>query len=162
MAIEIERKFLVHPDRLPALPGGTRICQAYIPTLNDTTVRIRLRDKEAFITLKGPTVGISRAEFEYSIPFSDAEQMIDQLCSGGSIDKVRHEILHEGMLWELDIFSGENSGLIVAELELSNEEQTFTLPDWVECEVSDNPRYSNYALMQNPFSQWVAPTASVD
>lgn len=154
MAIEIERKFLVNQDRLPSLAQGTRICQAYIPTSNCTTVRVRLSGERAFITLKGPSVGVSRAEFEYEIPPADAQQMIDQLCSGGAIDKVRHEILHEGMLWELDIFSGENSGLIVAEIELTDETQQFAVPDWIDREVSSDPRYSNFALMQNPYSHW--------
>ncbi|MDP1932554.1 MAG: CYTH domain-containing protein [Gammaproteobacteria bacterium] len=162
MAIEIERKFLVRTDRLPPLPVGTRICQAYIPTLNRTTVRIRLSGSQAFIALKGPSIGVSRSEFEYPIPLVDAQQMIDQFCSGGTIDKVRHEILHEGMLWELDIFSGENSGLIVAEIELTDEAQAFALPDWVDCEVSADPRYSNYELMQNPYSRWVIETAAIE
>lgn len=154
MAIEIERKFLVHRDRLPPLGVGTRICQAYIPTLNRVTVRVRLSGTQAFITLKGPSVGVSRSEFEYEIPPADAQQMIEQLCSGGAIDKVRHEILHAGMLWELDIFSGDNSGLIVAEIELTDEAQQFALPEWIDCEVSADPRYSNSALVQNPFSRW--------
>lgn len=154
MAIEIERKFLVHRDKLPPLEHGTRICQAYIPTLNRVTVRIRLAGEQAFITLKGPSVGVSRTEFEYEIPPADARQMIEQLCSGGAIDKVRHEIPYAGMLWELDIFSGENCGLIVAEIELADEAQKFALPEWVDCEVSADPRYSNSALVLNPFSRW--------
>lgn len=154
MAMEIERKFLVLEQRLPALPIGTRICQAYIPTANNTTVRVRLSGDNAFITLKGPSMGVSRFEFDYAIPSADARQMIDQLCTGGSIDKVRYELLHEGMLWELDIFAGENSGLIVAEIELTDENQQFALPDWVDREVSDDPRYANSALVLNPFSRW--------
>lgn len=154
MAIEIERKFLVHRDRLPPLCAGTRICQAYIPTTNRTTVRIRLSGDTAFITLKGPSVGVRRSEFEYPIPSLDARQMIDELCSGGAIVKVRHELMHAGMLWEVDIFEGENAGLIVAEIELVEEAQSFALPDWIDCEVSSDPRYSNLALMLNPYCRW--------
>ncbi len=156
MAVEIERKFLVRQDRLPALPAGTRLCQGYIPTLNRTTVRIRLSGPRAFLTLKGPSTGLSRSEFEYEIPAQDAQQMIDQLCTGGTVDKMRYEIEHAGMVWELDIFAGENSGLIVAEIELQHEDQPFAKPDWIAEEVSADPRYSNFALLQTPFSRWVA------
>ena len=156
MAVEIERKFLVHMDRLPTLPSGTRLCQGYIPTLNNTTVRVRLSGIRAFLTLKGPSAGISRPEFEYEIPPQDAEQMIALLCAGGTVDKIRYEIEHEGLVWELDIFSGENSGLVVAELELTHEDQPFSVPEWVGEEVSSDSRYSNFALLQTPFKRWTA------
>ncbi|MEK7258366.1 MAG: CYTH domain-containing protein [Pseudomonadota bacterium] len=156
MAVEIERKFLVHQERLPTLPEGTRLCQGYIPTLNRTTVRVRLSGTRAYLTLKGPSNGLSRTEFEYEIPALDAQQMIDQLCAGGTVDKMRYEIEHEGMLWELDIFSGENSGLVVAEIELLHEDQPFIRPDWIGEEVSTDPRYSNLALLQNPYLRWAA------
>lgn len=156
MALEIERKFLVLPERLPLLPEGTRICQGYIPTLNRTTVRVRLSGTRAFLTLKGPSSGLSRSEFEYEIPALDAEQMIDQLCAGGTVDKMRYEIMHEGMVWELDVFLGENSSLIVAEIELLHEDQPFAVPDWIGEEVSTDPRYSNLALLLTPFNRWAA------
>lgn len=154
MVVEIERKFLVYEDRLPVLPACTRLCQGYIPTLNRTTVRVRLSDSRAFLTLKGPSVGVSRPEFEYEIPPQDAEQMIALLCAGGTVDKMRYEIEHEGLVWELDIFSGENSGLVVAEIELTHEDQPFSLPEWVGEEVSSDSRYSNFALLQTPFKRW--------
>lgn len=162
MAIEIERKFLVRRESLPALPAGDSICQGYIQTLNRTTVRVRLRGDQAFLTLKGPANGISRSEFEYPIPVADAIQILEQLCTSENpaqektIEKTRYEIPHDDMTWELDIFSGNNAGLIVAEIELSSERQVFSLPDWVGEEVSSDLRYSNLALMQNPFSTWGA------
>lgn len=154
MAVEIERKFLVHPDRLPSLVGGQRIVQGYIATADRTTVRIRLSDQQAWLTLKGLTTGISRAEFEYPIPAADARQMLDQLCSGGVVEKTRYRIEHEGLTWELDVFEGSNCGLIVAELELSSETQAFALPVWASEEVSHDPRYTNLALMLRPYQQW--------
>ncbi len=155
MGIEIERKFLVHADRLPALPPGERIVQGYVPTLNRVTVRIRLRGNRAWLTLKGPTTGIRRSEFEYEIPMTDAEAMLAELCQGGVIDKTRHEILHAGERWELDVFAGANAGLLLAELELADEQQGVVLPDWVAEDVSADLRYSNQALMQTPWSTWL-------
>jgi len=154
MAVEIERKFLVYSDRLPALADGQRIVQGYIPTADRTTVRVRLSDQQAWLTLKGRTTGISRPEFEYPIPATDARQILEQLCSGGLVEKTRYRIEHDGLTWELDIFEGSNSGLIVAELELSSEAQQFSQPAWVGEEVSHDPRYTNLALMLNPYLQW--------
>jgi len=154
MAVEIERKFLVHRDRLPALPAGETICQGYIPALDRITVRVRIRAARAWLTLKGPTTGISRSEFEYEIPVEDAKAILTQLCQPGAIEKTRHEIEHDGMRWELDVFAEANAGLMIAELELQDESQPFTLPDWVAEEVSADPRYSNQALLQNPWKRW--------
>lgn len=154
MAVEIERKFLVRPDRLPALVNGQRIVQGYIATADRTTVRVRLSDQQAWLTLKGRTTGISRAEFEYPIPAADARQMLDQLCGGGRVEKTRYCIDDDGLTWELDVFEGSNSGLIVAELELSSETQAFERPAWVGEEVSHDPRYTNLALMLHPYTLW--------
>ncbi len=154
MGIEIERKFLVHADRLPALPPGERIVQGYVPTLNRVTVRVRLRGNRAWLTLKGPTTGIRRSEFEYEIPLADAEAMLAELCQAGVIDKTRHEILHAGRRWELDVFAGANAGLLLAELELPSEVEPFALPDWAAEEVSADLRYSNQALIHTPWTTW--------
>lgn len=154
MGIEIERKFLVHADRLPVLPPGERIVQGYVPALNRVTVRVRLRGNRAWLTLKGPTTGISRSEFEYEIPVADAEAMLAELCQAGVIEKTRHEILHAGQRWELDVFAGANAGLLLAELELPSEDEPFALPDWVGEDVSSDLRYSNQALMQTPWTTW--------
>ena len=158
MAVEIERKFLVHRDLLPVLPPGDTIIQGYIPALNRITVRVRVRSDRAWLTLKGASTGISRSEFEYEIPLADARAMLAELCQAGVIEKTRYEIVHAGMRWELDIFAGANAGLIVAELELPHEDQQFEKPAWVAEEVSADPRYSNQALVQNPWTWW--PPAS--
>jgi len=152
LAIEIERKFLVHRERLPQLPEGETIIQGYIPALNRITVRVRIRAARAWLTLKGASTGIRRSEFEYEIPLSDARDMLAQLCQAGVVEKTRYEILHAGQRWELDIFAGANAGLLVAELELPHEDQPFEKPDWVAEEVSADPRYSNQALLQHPWT----------
>lgn len=157
MAIEIERKFLVHRELLPVLPVGETILQGYIPALNRITVRVRVRAGRAWLTLKGASTGIRRSEFEYEIALADARDMLAELCQAGVIEKTRHEIVHAGMRWELDIFAGANAGLIIAELELPHEDQPFEKPDWVAEEVSADPRYSNQALLQNPWTWWPAP-----
>jgi len=157
MAVEIERKFLVHRDRLPALPQGETIVQGYIPALHRITVRVRIRAERACLTLKGASSGISRSEFEYEIPVADARAILAELCPGGTITKTRYEIAYAGQRWELDIFAGANAGLLIAELELSHEDMPFETPDWVAEEVSADLRYSNQALLQNPWSWWPAP-----
>ena len=154
MATEIERKFLVNVEALPELPTGQHIVQGYIPTADKTAVRIRIKGDRAWLTIKGANTGMSRLEFEYPIPLIDAEQMLQQLCTGGAIDKHRYEIEHQGFVWELDIFAGNNQGLIVAEVELSDETQQPALPNWISTEVTADPRYYNSNLMQHPFKDW--------
>ena len=153
MAKEIERKFLVHAEKLPPLPAAHIIKQGYVPT-NGTTVRIRISNEQAFLTLKGKATGLTRSEFEYAIPLSDAQAMLDELCTTPYIAKRRYLINHAGHTWELDIFEGENQGLIVAEIELESEDEAFEKPAWVAAEVSDDPRYRNAYLVTHPFSQW--------
>lgn len=154
MAVEIERKYLVIPEKLPALHDGELIFQSYVPTANSSTVRVRLCGSNAFLTLKGPTHGISRAEFEYPIPPADAHEMLTRLCSPGAIEKSRYKVLNDGMVWEIDVFAGVNKGLIIAEIELESETQAFKLPNWIGAEVSADMRYSNLALMKTPWSTW--------
>ena len=153
MAQEIERKFLVHTDKLPPLPSPKVIKQGYVPT-EGTTVRVRISNDNAFLTLKGRATGITRSEFEYAIPVSDAESMLEELCMQPYISKKRYIIEHAGHTWELDIFEGENEGLIVAEIELEREDETFEKPEWVANEVSDDPRYRNAYLVKNPYKDW--------
>ncbi len=153
MATEIERKFLVDTAKLPPLPKPHIIKQGYVPA-NGVTVRVRLYDDNAFLTLKGRTQGVSRLEFEYPIPVSDAEEMLKALCMQPFIDKKRYEIIYAGHCWELDIFEGENQGLVIAEIELSNENESFEKPEWVTQEVSADPRYRNGNLVTKPYSQW--------
>jgi CYTH domain-containing protein len=116
-------------------------------------VRIRIAGDEAFLTIKGPVSGISRAEFEYPIPLEDARHLL-KLCEGPIIQKHRFAILHQGHCWEVDEFEGANSGLIVAEIELKNPEETVPHPDWLGKEVTGDPRYYNSNLTNHPYSQW--------
>ena len=155
MAKEIERKFLVDQEKLPALPTPYTIQQGYIAATG-ATVRVRIRNNEAFLTLKGKAKGLTRSEFEYPIPLADAKAMLSELCIHPFISKKRYLIEHEGHTWELDIFEGENEGLIVAEIELESETEPFAKPDWVTEEVSNDPRYRNAYLVTQPFSTWKA------
>ena len=154
MGIEIERKFLIDTKKLPTLKNGYQIKQGYIQTVDYTTVRVRIRDKEAFLTIKGKSVGARRLEFEYPITLQDANDMLDNLCQTSFIDKTRYHVHHEGHVWEVDIFEGTNTGLFVAEVELESEDETFIFPDWVTKEVTDDIRYFNSNLIENPYSTW--------
>jgi adenylate cyclase len=153
MGIEIERKFLVIGDEWRALAPGTLYRQGYIPTL-ESTVRIRIIDDRGFITIKGMTQGISRSEFEYEIPLTDATQMLDTLCKSPLIEKYRHKISLNGLVWEVDEFLGQNQGLIMAEVELKSADQSIDLPSWIGEDVSHDPRYYNSNLAKHPFSTW--------
>ncbi|MFE4106776.1 CYTH domain-containing protein [Almyronema epifaneia] len=155
MGVEIERKFLVKGDRWRSLGSSEFYRQGYLTTAQDgCTVRVRLVGDRACVTIKGRTVGNRRAEFEYAIPAADAEEMLDTLCQKPLIEKNRYKILSGSLVWEVDEFMGENAGLIVAEVELSDPQQVIDLPDWVGEEVSGDPRYFNAYLAQQPFSQW--------
>ena len=154
MAKEIERKFLVDFQKLPPLSNPYSIKQGYISGCISATVRIRIRNEEAFLTLKGKTNGLSRSEFEYPVPLSDAKQMLEELCSTAVIEKKRYHLNYQGHLWEIDIFEGTNRGLIVAEIELSHEDETFLKPEWVTQEVSSDVRYRNSNLITHPYSLW--------
>lgn len=153
MAIEIERKFLVDISKLPPLTNGIKISQGYL-LAHSPSIRIRIAGNKAFLTIKGkPTNNISRSEFEYEIPLSDGLELLKE-CKELIISKTRYEIMYENHLWELDIFEEENKGLIVAEIELSSEDESFTLPSWVTMEVSNDTRYTNANLISHPYSKW--------
>ena len=152
MAKEIERKFLINQDELGSLENGTSIKQGYISTTDNTVVRVRVSGTQAYLTLKGENMGVTRSEFEYEIPVSDASDLMN-LCDN-IIEKTRYLIQHKGMIWELDIFEGSNNGLMIAEIELESEDQHFEFPNWVGKEVSDDSRYYNACLARNPFSTW--------
>jgi adenylate cyclase len=153
MADEIERKFLVNSDSWRDGPPGVRMCQGYLSRDKKRTVRVRLAGDKAFLTIKGETSGVTRKEFEYPIPPEDAQALLD-LCLPLPIDKIRHERQHGEHVWEVDEFLGANAGLIVAEIELSDANETFEHPDWLGCEVSDDPRYYNANLAERPWSEW--------
>jgi len=154
MPKEIERKFLVDPVKLPTLESPYNIVQGYLPGCSSATVRVRIRNKTAFLTLKGRTKGLTRSEFEYPIPLSDAEHILSELCSGTLIEKKRYHLSYEGHLWEIDIFEGENRGLIIAEIELKDESEPFSVPPWITKEVSYDPRYHNSNLLKNAYRNW--------
>ncbi|MEO0795561.1 MAG: CYTH domain-containing protein [Verrucomicrobiota bacterium] len=153
MPLEIERKFIAHPSQLPAAPVSTRLEQGYVD-MNRATVRVRVSGDQCFLTIKGPSNGMSRLEFEYPIPLEQGQEMLRQLCRKPIIEKTRHEIKHGKHCWEVDVFDGENRGLVVAEVELDHEEESVELPAWVQREVTDDPKYANAALAERPFSQW--------
>ncbi len=155
MILEIERKFLVHNDLWNELkkPAGLYCKQTYIHKDSEKTVRIRTLGTKGFVTFKGKQVGISKPEFEYEIPIQDAIEMID-LFGEIVIKKVRHIIPNGIHNWEVDVFSGVNEGLIVAEIELKSDNENFEIPDWISKEVSDDYRYSNSNLQTHPFKNW--------
>ena len=163
MGIEIERKFLIVGEQWRSGAVGARYCQGYIRTQGNATVRVRIAGQRGFLTIKGPTDGISRAEFEYPIPLAEAEQLLEHLCDRPLIEKIRYQVESHGHQWEIDEFMGENQGLILAEVELNDPEQAIAMPAWAGQEVSSDPRYFNANLAQYPFSQWAsASTDSLD
>lgn len=154
MANEIERKFLLKNDTWRGQDKGKRYRQGYLSTAKERTVRVRTAGDKGFLTIKGITVGASRPEYEYEIPLKDANEMLDQLCERPLIEKTRYRISHAGLVWEVDQFEGDNRGLVTAEVELKDEHQSVTLPDWVGEEVTGDPRYFNANLVAKPFTQW--------
>lgn len=156
MAKEIERKFLLRSNEWEeSISSFEDINQAYLCTEPGQTIRLRLAGtSEAWITVKGPSVGISRDEWEYSIPFQDATEMLS-LCSPDKvINKRRWYVWNEKQLWEIDQFSGQNEGLIVAEAEIPSENHLLILPPWIGEEVTHDRRYSNSQLAEHPFREW--------
>jgi CYTH domain-containing protein len=155
MGQEIERKFLVKGDFEKDVLRRERIVQGYICAEKERTVRIRIQGDEGFLTIKSAPNerGWSRYEFELPVALNDAEELL-KLCLTGVIDKVRHWIHVGNHLWEVDVFHGDNEGLVVAEIELASEEETFELPVWAGEEVTGDTKYYNAMLSQKPFSQW--------
>jgi adenylate cyclase len=151
MAKEIERKFLVASDGWrDEADGGTHLLQAYIVTMDDRSARVRLMDDErAKLTVKISNGSMTRDEFEYDIPVVDAKEMISKAI-GLVIEKTRYEVKHGGFVWEVDVYVGAHDGLVIAEVELSAEEDTPELPSWLGTEVTGDPRYSNQSLSINP------------
>lgn len=154
MAKEIERKFLVKGDSWRAVGAGTRYRQGYLNTVKERTVRVRTAGDKGFLTVKGVNVGATRSEYEYEIPLADANEMLDRLCERPLIEKTRFRIQSGDVTWEIDEFEGDNRGLIMAEVELKDEKQAVSLPDWIGAEVTGDPRYFNSNLIAHPFSKW--------
>ncbi|GAB4048882.1 CYTH domain-containing protein [Spirosoma litoris] len=155
MGIEIERKYLVKGEDWKQPENGQLYRQGYLSSHPDRTVRVRTVGDKGYLTIKGRNVGASRPEYEYPIPYPDAEAMLNQLCEQPIIEKIRYRLVYSGLVWEIDEFRGENQGLVVAEVELSDEQQSVVLPAWVDREVTGDVIYYNANLRTHPFSQWV-------
>ena len=154
MVKEIERKFLVKGDFMPYVSSSTRIEQGYVAKSDELTLRIRTRDEQGFLTIKGRTnaAGMSRAEWEYEIPVNEARELLK--FSKGTISKARYLVPVGDHVFEVDRFYGENEGLIVAEVELQSEDEKYPRPDWLGEEVTGDRRYYNSQLLKHPYSTW--------
>jgi adenylate cyclase len=157
MAAEIERKFLVKNESWRShVESHSGIEQGYLTSgANATvTVRVRLKGDAAYLTIKGAASGISRAEYEYPIPVEDARAMLRDLAVLPVVDKIRYRVRSGEHLWDLDLFHGENEGLVMAEVELGSEDEVFELPEWAGAEVTGDARYYNVNLARHPYKHW--------
>jgi CYTH domain-containing protein len=154
MAKEIERKFLVKEEAWKALAKGTSYRQGYLNSIKERTVRVRTIADKGYLTVKGITTGATRSEYEYEIPAAEADAILTELCEKPLIEKNRYKIPIENHVWEIDEFFGENRGLVVAEVELTSEDQAFQKPKWIGEEVTGDPRYFNSNLIKHPFTKW--------
>lgn len=160
MATEIERKFLLSNDSWRAqADAGSTMRQGYLTDLSaehgqKSSIRVRIAGAQANLNIKSATLGITRQEYEYSIPLADAHALLDSLAHGPLIEKTRYHVTHGAHTWEIDVFAGDNQGLVVAEIELGAEDEAFERPAWLGDEVSDDPRYYNVCLVKHPFKDW--------
>ncbi|NDV12957.1 CYTH domain-containing protein [Crenobacter caeni] len=155
MAQEIERKFRVAGEFRGDAVGAERITQGYLCSVPERTVRVRIKGSQGYLTIKGigNETGAARYEWEQAIPLADAQELL-ALCEPGVIDKVRHRVPVGGHVFEVDEFFGENAGLVVAEVELTSEDEAFERPPWLGEEVTGDARYYNAVLMKQPFCRW--------
>jgi len=155
MALEIERKFLVTNESWRSgVESEARILQGYLASGDNATVRVRVKGDAAYLTVKGASSGISRMEYEYPIPFEDAQAMLRDLALFPVVDKIRYRVRAGSHLWDLDLFAGENQGLVMAEVELSSEDEPFDRPGWAGEEVTADGRYYNVNLARHPYRHW--------
>lgn len=155
MGIEIERKFLVANDGWRKdIISEIRLKQGYLANQERASVRVRIGGDKAYLNIKSATLNIRRSEFEYEVPVRDAEEMLEQVAIRPFIDKTRYRVKCGEHVWEVDLFHGENEGLIVAEIELETEDESFKMPEWVGDEVSGNAKYFNACLVKHPFCKW--------
>ena len=155
MATEIERKFLIKDESWRAIAdAGTPYRQGYLVGSKAASVRVRIEGEQARLNIKSATLDITRQEYEYPIPMPDAKAMLDDLCEKPLIEKTRYHLDYQGHEWEIDVFAGENDGLVVAEIELTSVDVDFPRPDWLGEEVSDDPRYYNVCLVKHPYRDW--------
>lgn len=155
MGREIERKFLIKESEWAKTdkPGGKYLRQGYLVSDPNKTIRVRTTYDKAWITIKGISVGASRLEYEYEIPLGEGLELLDNFAEA-ELEKIRYEIHHQDKLWEVDVFLGDNNGLIVAEIELDSEDEKFELPEWVAEEVTQEKKYYNSNLTKHPFKLW--------
>lgn len=153
--MEIERKFLVHAEKWEQVTKAKGIFyrQGYIVNDNNKTVRVRASDKNGFITIKSGSKEMSRKEYDYEIPVTDAREMLENFA-GAIIEKTRFVIMFAGKKWEIDEFSGENKGLIIAEIELTSESEQVELPEWIAVEVTADQKYYNSYISEHPYKNW--------
>jgi len=154
MATEIERKYLVDIELWRPLGAGVFYRQGYLSSVKERVVRVRIAGDRGFLTIKGTTTSLSRLEFEYPIPREDAAVLIDKLCERPIIEKTRHRESFAGRNWEIDVFHGDNDGLVVAEVEVASPTESIALPPWTGTEVSNDPRYFNNNLAAHPYKSW--------
>ena len=161
MGVEIERKFLVrHDGWRAAADAGTRMRQGYLCTDPSASVRVRLAGDCAWLNIKGALTPLRRLEYDYPIPVSEADEILQRLCGDRRLEKTRYRVPHAGRVWEVDVFEGDNAGLVLAEIELEHESDEFQRPDWLGGEVSHDPRYYNMNLATHPFARWRDEPAS--
>ncbi len=153
---EIERKFLVLGQEWRKEAQSFTFCQGYLYSSPLCLVRVRTEDAKAYLTIKGPKDGIGRIEFEYPIPLDDAQELLKNVAHQPLIYKIRHKVVRHAHTWEVDEFCGDNAGLIVAEIELKSEDESFEKPDWLGKEVTHDARYRNAALAREPYCTWDA------
>jgi len=156
MAVEIERKFLLINDQWKNEISHSECYKQGYMTLDGekNSVRVRTTNDKAWVNFKSATLGMRRLEFEYPVPIIDAQEMLENLCYKPVLVKERHFVVYDSHTWEIDVFAGENAGLVVAEIELSSESEEFERPDWLGEEVTDDKRYYNVCLIRHPFKDW--------
>jgi adenylate cyclase len=160
MALEIERKFLLRSDAWRAQARNRMLMrQGYLSSGSRCSIRVRIAGEQAWLNMKAKRSGMTRLEYEYSIPGREASEILAELCDGPLVEKYRHEVAVGPHRWEIDEFLGDNAGLIVAEIELQSEAESFERPDWLGDEVTPDERYYNFNLAKHPFRLWLEPIA---
>jgi CYTH domain-containing protein len=156
MGIEIERRFLVIGDEWKEGAVGTYYRQGYLSFSKEGVLRIRIAGEKAFLTVKSSRDDLTALEYEYEVPMTDAHDMLRKLCERPPVEKIRHSVPYGGMTWDIDLFIGDNEGLVIAEIELADPEQAIALPPWVGKEITADRRYLNASLYHNPYKEWAA------
>jgi adenylate cyclase len=155
MALEIEHKFLIkNSDWKENIQKSSDYKQGYLISDKTKSIRVRISDDKAWLNIKSATIGTARQEYEYEIPLIEGIEILSSLCEKPIIEKTRHLVPYKQHTWEIDVFSGDNNGLIVAEIELSEVGEAFGKPDWLGNEVTEDLRYYNNNLSKNPYKNW--------